>query len=88
MTPTTPALPSGDAAGAAAADERWNKAVDWLLNSRYTADPDIQGPFWAYVDGKITRDELSTFTIHDVLRREEDLRSGAIQRPACSDDLD
>lgn len=43
-------------------DRRWNEAVDWLLNSRHTADPNIQGPFWAYVDGLITRDELDTFS--------------------------
>lgn len=28
------------------------------LNSRHTADPDIQGPFWDYVDGKISLEEL------------------------------
>lgn len=43
---------------AAVAEKRWNDAIDWLLNSRYTADPDIQGPFWAHVDGEITLDEL------------------------------
>jgi hypothetical protein len=37
--------------------ERWNDAVDWLLNSRYTSDPHIQDMFWGIVDGKHTRDE-------------------------------
>lgn len=41
-----------------AADKRWDDAIDWLLNSRHTADPDIQNPFWAHVDGEITLDEL------------------------------
>jgi hypothetical protein len=39
-------------------DKRWNTAVDWLLNSRHCADPDIQGPFWDYVDGKIDEEAL------------------------------
>jgi hypothetical protein len=58
------------------ADHRWSEAVDWLLNSRHTADPDIQGPFWAYVDGIITRDELDTFACEDVLRREAEQATG------------
>ena len=37
---------------------RWNNAIDWLLNSRHTADPDIQGPFWKHVDGEISLEEL------------------------------
>lgn len=41
-----------------AEDKNWNEAIDWLLNSRHTADPDIQGPFWDYVDGKISLEEL------------------------------
>jgi hypothetical protein len=41
-----------------AAERRWNEAIDWLLNSRHTADPDIQNPFWAYVDGEITIEQL------------------------------
>lgn len=61
--------PDGEADNAAT-DKRWNEAVDWLLNSRHTADPDIQGPFWAHVDGLITLDELRTFTADDVLQRE------------------
>jgi hypothetical protein len=36
------------------AEKRWNTAIDVLLNSRFCAEPDVQGPFWAYVDGKIT----------------------------------
>ena len=37
-------------------DERWDMAVDWLLNSRYATDA---GPlFWAYYDRIITLDEL------------------------------
>jgi hypothetical protein len=50
----------------------WDLAVDWLLTSRHTADPDIQDPFWACVDGLITRDELETFTAEDVRRRREE----------------
>ncbi len=54
-------------------DHRWDEAVDWLLNSRHTADPDIQAPFWAYADGLITREELDTFSAGDVARREAEL---------------
>lgn len=50
--------------------KRWNEAVDWLLNSRHTADPDIQRPFWAYVDGLITIEELDRFSAGDIGRRE------------------
>lgn len=39
-------------------ERRWNYAVDWLLNSRHTADPDIQNAFWGYIDGKLTEDQL------------------------------
>jgi hypothetical protein len=39
------------------AENRWNEAIDWLLNSRHTGDPDIQKAFWGVVDGKITRDQ-------------------------------
>lgn len=39
-------------------EDRWNTAIDVLLNSRHTADPDIQGPFWAYVDGEISLERL------------------------------
>ncbi len=53
--------------------EGWNLAVDWLLNSRHTADPDIQDPFWACADGQITRDELETFTAADVRQRRQEL---------------
>jgi hypothetical protein len=36
-------------------DPLWNEAIDWLLNSRHTADPDIQTAFWGMVDGRFTR---------------------------------
>lgn len=52
-----------------AVDKRWNEAIDWLLNSRHTADPDIQAPFWAYVDGLITLEELDWMSAADVERR-------------------
>jgi hypothetical protein len=39
------------------AEKRWDEAIDWLLNSRHTADPDIQRAFWGMVDGKYTRDQ-------------------------------
>lgn|GEM_PF-1899500 len=51
-------------------EKRWNDAIDWLLNSRHTADPDIQGPFWAHVDGKITREELDWMNAEHVAARE------------------
>lgn len=38
-------------------DKLWNEAVDWLLNSRHTAGPDIQRAFWGMVEGKYTRDQ-------------------------------
>jgi hypothetical protein len=38
-------------------EARWDDAIDWLLNSRHTADPDIQHAFWGIVDGKLTRDQ-------------------------------
>ncbi len=53
-TTETPAVDSERAEG----EKRWNNAVDWLLNSRHTGDPDIQTPFWQHVDGEITLDEL------------------------------
>jgi len=40
-----------------ATEERWNDAIDWLLNSRHCADPDIQRAFWGMVDGRCTREE-------------------------------
>lgn len=44
-----------------AGEERWNEAIDWLLNSRYTGAPEIQGRFWALVDGKTTRDQVDSY---------------------------
>ncbi|MDN4174700.1 hypothetical protein QWY28_17195 [Nocardioides sp. SOB77] len=38
------------------ADERWNTAVDWLLNHRATVDE--QPIFWAFVDGLISEEEM------------------------------
>lgn len=58
-------------------DQRWNEAIDWLLNSRHTADPDIQDPFWAYVDGIITRSELDHFSHADVAERRQSLGQDA-----------
>lgn len=63
--------------GRTKADRRWNEAVDWLLNSRHMADPDIQGPFWAYVEGLISREELDRFACEDVLQREAERETGA-----------
>lgn len=40
----------------AAEEENWNEAIDWLLNSRHTGDPDIQTAFWGIADGKFTRE--------------------------------
>lgn len=41
-------------------DDRWNVAIDWLLSSRYTADPDVQTMFWAIVDGHHPREGIET----------------------------
>jgi hypothetical protein len=38
----------------------WNEAVDWLLNSRHTADPDIQSGFWGLAEGRFTRQQADT----------------------------
>lgn len=32
--------------------DAYDAAMDWLLNSRHTADPDIQDAFWGIVDGR------------------------------------
>lgn len=40
------------------ADRNFDIAVDWLLNSRHTADPDIQDLFWGITDGYVTIDEV------------------------------
>ncbi|MEU0516675.1 hypothetical protein [Streptosporangium sp. NPDC006007] len=39
------------------ATAQWNEAIDWLLNSRHTADEDIQAAFWALADGRCTVEE-------------------------------
>ena len=44
-------------------DKRWDEAVDWLLNSRYTADPDIQKAFWGIVVGKCSRDDAEEWVV-------------------------
>ena len=52
------------------AEERdFDQAVDWLMNSRHTADPDIQDTFWAISDGQITRDEADTLDMPEIRRR-------------------
>lgn len=67
-------------------DKRWNEAIDWLLNSRHTADPDIQGPFWAYIDGLITRSELDHFSAKDVQEREaEQVKAATRPQPAATE---
>jgi len=38
-------------------DRDWNEAVDWLLNSRHTGDPDIQAAFWNLANGRCNRKE-------------------------------
>jgi hypothetical protein len=42
------------------ADVGWNEAIDWLLNSRHTADPDIQSAFWGMAEGRFTRKQADT----------------------------
>lgn len=44
----------------AKADAGWNEAIDWLLNSRHTADPDIQSAFWGMAEGRFTRKQADT----------------------------
>ncbi len=39
-------------------DAAFDAAVDWLINSRYTADDGIQAMFWAIADGLATADEV------------------------------
>ncbi|MGW4425772.1 hypothetical protein [Streptosporangium sp. NPDC004631] len=41
------------------ATAQWNKAIDWLLNSRHTADEDIQAALWALADGRCTVEEAN-----------------------------
>lgn len=38
-------------------DRSWNEAVDWLLNSRWTGDPEVQAAFWGMAEGWVTRDQ-------------------------------
>jgi hypothetical protein len=51
-----PARPGDDPNNA----KDWNEAVDWLLNSRHTADPDIQSAFWGLAEGRFTREQADT----------------------------
>ena len=50
-------------------EKSWNVAVDWLLNSRHTADPDIQDAFWALADGVITEDEVESLGTEEIRKR-------------------
>lgn len=47
----------------------WDTAVDWLLNSRHTADPDIQTEFWAIADGLATCDEVENLLPSELRER-------------------
>lgn len=40
-----------------AGEKLWNEAIDWLMNSRHTAEPGIQTAFWGIVDGELTREQ-------------------------------
>lgn len=51
-----------------AADKRWDDAVDWLLNSGHTADPEIQAAFWGVVNGQCTRDDADRGYLADGTR--------------------
>jgi antitoxin (DNA-binding transcriptional repressor) of toxin-antitoxin stability system len=42
-------------------DKRWNDAVDWLLNSVYTAEPGAQAAFWGIAEGSCTRDNAENW---------------------------
>ncbi len=57
VTAAAPVIEEAVRALVAEENRRWNEAVDWLLNSRYTGDPDIQAAFWMLADGHCTRDE-------------------------------
>lgn len=48
-----------------AVDPDWDAAVDWLLNSRHTADPAIQSAFWALSLGACTVDEADAGAMAD-----------------------
>lgn len=50
-------------------NERWNTAVDWLLNSRYAIDANPL--FYAYVDGLISGSELraESVTVNEINSR-------------------
>jgi antitoxin (DNA-binding transcriptional repressor) of toxin-antitoxin stability system len=50
-------------------DRSWDDAVDWLLNSRHTADLDIQTAFWGIADGKCTRDNADGWAAEENYRR-------------------
>lgn len=54
------AVPSGSER-----DPDWNEAVDWLLNSRHCADPDVQSAFRALAEGRCTRDEADRGDVLD-----------------------
>ncbi len=45
-----------------AESKRFDAAVDWLLNSRHTGDPDIQTEFWAIADGLATPDVVDALS--------------------------
>lgn len=50
----------------------WDTAIDWLLNSRHTADPDIQTAFWAVADGIATADEVEDLPPSELRERRKD----------------
>jgi hypothetical protein len=52
-----------------AADKRWNDAIDWLLSSSWTADPDCQDRFWGAVDGPIAIADLRSGNGYAALQR-------------------
>jgi len=47
----------GRSKAAMEAEERWNKAIDRILNSGLLCS--YMGDFWKYVDGEITWDEFN-----------------------------
>lgn len=54
------------------ADAKWSEAVDWLLNSRHTADPGIQHAFWGMADGELTREQADNGVFGDALEGNPD----------------
>lgn len=60
ITAAAPAIEEAVRAKIKEEDRHWNEAIDWLLNSRHTGDPDIQAAFWMLAGGHCTREEANS----------------------------